>query len=137
MDIYIKKYFSFLVSEYGFSDPIFYNIAYEEHAAYIKDDFYIDISFDGSYCCTVDKYRNIAQEVLSGKTEMSDLDYRKRRIYYLSQLDRKKELYNSIQNLTGHEKDLFYYATLLKKNSEILNGNFKKFSLWNALLRKI
>jgi hypothetical protein len=141
MDIFlennIKKYFDFLFSEHNFSAPIFYNIAYEEHIAYIKDDFFINIAFDGSYWVTIDKYSQTLQEVLSGKTKINDLDYRKLRSYYLSQLDPKKELYNSIQNLTGHEKDLYYYVRLLKDNPEVLNGNFKKFSLWNTLLRKI
>jgi len=60
---------------------------------------------------------------------MSELDHRFIEFHYLSHLDPKKKLYNSIQNLTGHEKDLFYFAMLLKNNPEILHGNFRKFSL--------
>jgi len=141
MDVFfendIKEYFGFLVSEHNFSYPIFYDLAYEDHAAYIKDDFYVNIAFDGTYRVTIEKYRKVAQDVLSEKTKMKDLDYRKRRIYFLSRLDSKKELYHSIQHLTGHEKDLFYYATLLKNNPKILNGDFRIFSLWYFILKKI
>jgi hypothetical protein len=41
----VKEYFGFLVSKHNFSAPIFYNVAYELHAAFMKDDFYINIIF--------------------------------------------------------------------------------------------
>jgi len=130
----IKKHFDFLVEEYGFSAPIYYNIAYEYHAAYIKDNFFIDIVFDGGYWCTVNKSLKPIFEALSEK-KIYELNYRQ---YYLSQLDSRKKLYKSIQDFAGgkHDKELFYYAMLLKNNPAILNGNFRKFSLVYLLLKK-
>lgn len=100
MDIFfennIKKYFDFLVSEYSFSNPIFYNVAHEFHAIYIKDDFFINIAFDGCYWGTIHKSEKIIKEILSGKTEINNIDYRKIKNCDLSKLDKNKNIYNSI-----------------------------------------
>lgn len=133
----VKKYFDFLCNEYKFHNPILYNVAYELHAAYIKDDFFINIAFDGNYWCTIDRSQKYVQRVLAGETEISTLDYRKIESYDLSLLDTKETIYNSIQNFAGYEKELFYYATLLKSNPEILDGNLEKFTFRYSLLRKL
>ena len=141
MDVFfennVRKCFDFLVREHGFSTPIFYTVAYELHVAYIKNDFFVDIAFDGSYWATVNKSEKVVQGIISGKTKINDLDYRKIASHSLLRLDTKKEVYNSILKFYRNEKALFYYAVLLKNNPEILNGNFRKFSLVYLLLKKI
>jgi len=120
----VKKYFDFLVSEYGFSNPIFYNVAHELHATYIKDDWFINIAFDGCYWCTIHKSRQEIQNVLSGKIKINDMDYRKIKNYDISKLDKNKKVYNAISFNNISEKELLYYSTLLKNNPKILNGDF-------------
>jgi len=134
MCLYIKNevsnYFNFLVERYNFQTPITYNYVHEICTDYIKDNIIISISFDGGYGFGLIKLKKIDRNLLNGNIKKVDIDYNKRRYYDLTLLDKNKILYKSLSNVDLKIRNLVYYSTLLKNNPEILNGDFRKFTLW-------
>lgn len=107
MDFWINKYFGFLVKEYNFKGPYHYNYVREAHTDFVKGDLIVKIAY-------------------------SELRY-----YDLSDLDRKRKLWNSVSSENFPDKSLWYYFNIIKMNPELLEGNFRKLTLRYDILKRL
>ncbi len=134
----VDKYFSFLVNHYSFTKIPEYSYVREVHTDYIKDNLVINIGWDGGYFINLFTIPSeISQEVLSGKMKAAKVDLFTRKCYDLAKLDPGNKIYNSVSGDNFPEKEIWYYATLLKNHSEILVGDFNAFKLRNRLIKKL
>jgi hypothetical protein len=133
----VSEYFFFLVEDYNFQQPITYNYVKEIYTDYIKNNIIISIGFDGGYGFSLIKTKKINEDLLEGNIKVVNIDYKDRQFYDLTLLDKNKKLYKSLSNIDLKIRNLVYYSTLLKNNPEILNGDFKKFSLWYNIKQKL
>ena len=136
-DLNVQKYFNFLVTEYNFNKPVTYNYVKEIHTDYIKENIVVKIIYEGTYSCALIKLDKIDKDLLAEKKRLIEINYNSMTYYNLSELDRNKKLYKSVSKFNFPDKELWYYSTLLKNNSELLQGDFSKFSTINRFLRKI
>lgn len=137
----VDKYFNFLITEFNFKGPITYNFYREIHTDYIKDNIVVKIVYDGDYWCDLIKIKGGSKDILFREKRIVDIDRKKLIHYKISDLDINRNLYHCIFNDNSNsnypEKKLWYYSTLLKKNSEVLNGDFRKFSFWFLFFNRI
>jgi hypothetical protein len=130
-----KHTFDFLVSDFGFQGPYEFDLTYESHLNYVKNQVLIDIFYDGAYCVILYDTINPMAGLESGISILKDVDRRKWRFYYLHLIakDGRQRLREAHQQ---PNEQLRYYSQILKDNRELMEGNFKKFSFLHKLLRK-
>jgi hypothetical protein len=58
-------------------------------------------------------------------------------VYDLGNLDLDKKIYNAVSIENFSEKELWYYARLLRENPEILKGDLRKLKWKFWLLKKL
>ncbi len=133
----VDKYFNFLITEFNFKGPITYNFYREIHTDYIKDNIVVKIVYDGDYWCDLIKIKGGSKDILFREKRIVDIDREKLIYYEISDLDINRNLYHSIFIDDSSEKELWYYSTLLKKNPDVLNGDFRKFSFWSLFFNKL
>ena len=133
----LKRYFDFLVDEYGFIKIPQYQYGREIHSDYIKDDLIIKLVYEGSYTLEILKAGKIEPELLDHSKTTVDFDYSYFKRYDIAKLDPSGKIYNSVSSDNFPDKDLWYFSKLLKDNPEILTGDFSKFTWKYRLLKKL
>jgi len=135
---WIDKYLSFLESEHSFVKMPDYNYVREIHTDFIKGNLVLNIAWDGGYFIRLFKVPdNLVDDIYAGKIKPAKIDLFTRKNYNLEKLDPGKRIYNSISGDNFPEKEIWYVATLLKKNPEILDGDMSSFRFSNRLLDKL
>lgn len=133
----LKKYFNFLVEEYGFIRIPQYQYGREIHSDYIKDDLIIKLVYEGSYTLEILKAGKIEPELLDHSKTTVDFDHSYFKRYDIVKLDPSGKIYNSVSSDNFPDKDLWYFSKLLKENPEVLKGDFSIFTWKYRLLKKI
>jgi hypothetical protein len=136
-DFVLSSYFQFLISTFGFKGPYEYKIGRWGGSYYVKGDIIVTFEYEGTYIAMIMKTKKVFPDLENGKLNLIDIRPQDYRYYNISQLDYKKRLWNSVSNENFKEKCYWYYENLIKNNSEILTGDFYKFSLRYLLLRKL
>ncbi|MDY0216267.1 MAG: hypothetical protein RBS19_04865 [Bacteroidales bacterium] len=129
----VSEYFSFLVEDYNFQQPITYNHVKEVYTDYIKNNIIISIGFDGGYTCGLYQTKIKNDDLLNGNIKIVNIDYKDLQFFDLTLLDKNKKINESTSHINEKVRNLVYYSTLLKNNPEILNGDLRKFSLWHNI----
>jgi len=129
------KYFDFLLRT-GFKGPFEYNYVREIHTTYVKRNIIVNLIYEGSFWVYVYKTKKYIPELELGTKRIIDLDHSEYKSYDLFNLDPRRLIYNSVEFNNQIEKDLWFFSKLLKDNPEILDGNFKEFSVSKYILRK-
>ena len=137
MDFWINKYFGLLVKEYNFKGPYNYNYVREAHTDFVKGDLIVKIAYDGDYWVELIKTKKIYPNLENGTQKVTEIAYSELRHYDLSDLDRKRKLWNSISSENFPDKSLWYYFNIIKMNPELLEGNFRKLTLRYDILKRL
>lgn len=128
--------FDFLVSEYGYSGPVKWNIAYEMEFTYTKQLLFVNISYDGAFFVSVGQIRKEIEGFASGRILLKDIDHRNQLRYDITDLISavdKNELYTQSDPFAV----LAGLAGVMRQNPEILNGDWHKFSIRHRLKQKL
>lgn len=133
----VKRYFDFLVTDFGFIKIKPYGYSRETHFDYIKENLIVKVSYDSGYFVNILKSKKIENDLLTNKTKSVDYDFKFFKRYDLKQLDKKRKIYNSANVQLSKEQELKYNSELLRQNPEILKSDFKKLTLRYLLIRKI
>jgi hypothetical protein len=132
---YIENKFKFLIEVYKFEQPLFYNNTGESYAVYIKKNIVICIGYRDIYWGSIFTMNNY--KIIYRDETIKSIEYSKPRHYNLSKLDKNKVLYKSLLNINIRVRHVEYFYLLLINNSEILNGDFRKFTLWYNIKQKL
>ena len=119
----LDKHFKFLETEFGFRKIPEYQFVREIHNDFIKDDIIIKLAYEGSFWIEILKTKNIETELVKNEKHTVDFNYNSFKRYNLQDLDSSRKIYNSVSSDNFPDKDLWYFAKLLKDNSEILKGD--------------
>ena len=133
----IDRHFGFLDKSYGFIKIPEYGYSREVHNDYVKDGLIIKIVYDGDFWVDILKPKIDISDILKGIKHSTDYNFSDFSLYKLSNLDLDKSVWNSVSSDNFPDKSLWYYAKLLRENSEILNGNLKKLGWIYMILRKL
>lgn len=141
----IMEYFAFLVTDHGFKKNPEYQYAREIHNEFIRKDMIVSFTYEGSFDVEFLISKQGYIELIGNHTGTVNYYYDQFKRYNLSQLDfgnkMFKELNSSIQNgiipPNCSDLQLAIYAQLLKQNIEVLQGDFRKFSLIYRIFKKI
>ena len=132
----VKKNFNFLISDYGFKGPFQWNIAYEQEYTYVNGQIYINIAYDGAFFVSIGKTRKFIKEFSTGQLHLEQISYKEQTSHDIYDLLSKEEKIK-ISNEKNAVGVLVYLANVIRKNSEILYGNWYKFSFFYRLSRLI
>ncbi|MEI6899882.1 MAG: hypothetical protein WCL00_08390 [Bacteroidota bacterium] len=135
----MEKYFGFLISEYGFTKIPEYGYVREILNDYIKNDIIVKVTYEGSYSVDIGKARAPGLDLLNGKKRSMDYEIGFFNYYNLLLLDPVKGIYKTVvsESDQGHDLTLKYFSAIIKLNTEILDGDFRKFSLRYRFLKKL
>ena len=133
----IMKHFDFLVKDYHFIKYPEYRYVREIHNDFVRNDLIIKLHYEGSFELEILKPKINIQDILNQKKRTVDFDYNQFDRYDLKNLDLDKKIHNSVSSDNFPDKDLWYFAKLLKKNPEILDGNLNKLKWIFRLLKRL
>jgi hypothetical protein len=132
----VDKYFGFLSSEYEFKGPYEFFWNHELHVNYIKGRLIVDINFNHPfYFVSIFDTKETVPTLESGEVSFKDMWPQNWATYNLSDLSSKGE-YKLKELKETPLRQLEYYVKLLRDNPELLNGNFRKYSVLYKLFRK-
>ena len=148
--LFIEKIFSFLVDEWGFPPPSSGWQSREYHTVYMKEEVEVEIIFETGMLphVSVSKGTEGDPDFSCHNIAVLDTEGNFRRLYEarFARVNPKEERwldrveYDNVYDhreieedyrqwgRAEHEKILCLYASLIKKHSEILKGNFTSFS---------
>ena len=127
-------YFGFL-KDFDFKGPFRYDYSRENHIDYIKGNLIIKFFWDGGPSVELIKTKKKIPELETGALKIIDIDFKDYIYYDITSLDYKKRYFNSVTFNDLGEKILWYNSNLLKSNTEILQGDLRKFNILNRFLR--
>jgi len=131
---HINEFFGFLNS-YGFKGPYEYQYGRWEGEYYVKGKIIVDFSFDGYWSADIMKTKKYYKDLEDGKIKPYSNQIKLHHSNNLRFLDHERTIRKPINFDNDHDKELNYYSKLIKDNTEILEGNFEKFSIIYPLLR--
>ncbi|MBN2611453.1 MAG: hypothetical protein JXB00_07850 [Bacteroidales bacterium] len=137
MDLGINKYFGFLVANFKFQGPYSYQYVREYHTDYVKGNLIVKVVYEGDFWVSLILLKNPNPEIETGKLRVVDLDYSEIKSFQVEALDRKKKLWNSVSSSNFPDKSLWYFSKILRQNSELLDGNFGKFTMRFRILKML
>ena len=124
----VTKYFEFLKTEYGYSGPFEWQCAYDKEYTYVKGNHYLNIAFDGAFFLSVGETKKVIPELATGKLKLGDINHNERKSFDLMYLLSQEEK-TAHHNINNSDEELMFWANIIKNNSEILIGNWNKFSI--------
>jgi hypothetical protein len=129
-----SEYFVFL-NIYGFKGPYEYQYGHWEGVFYVKGKIVLDFSFDGYWTASIMKTKKYYKDLEEGKIKWYSDGIKHHYRHNIKSLDKNSK--NRVSPIFGkdHTKELNYYSKLIMVNIEILEGNFRKFSMIYPLLR--
>ena len=128
LQLKIEKYFEFLKTDFGFKGPFYWNLAYEQEYTFINGQYYLNIGFDGGFFVSVGKTNELIPDLSTGKMTLKDVKYKERKSIELFNLLSEKEKID-LKNIKNPSDELHFWSKIVKANSEILQGNWFKFSI--------
>lgn len=133
----VLKHFGFLVDEFGFVKLPEYPYVREIHNEFAGGGMIIKLAYDGGFWVNILVPKFDISPILNGEKRTVDYDYSLFKVYDLGNLDLDKKIYNAVSIENYSEKELWYYARLLRENPEILKGDLRKLKLKYWLLKKL
>jgi hypothetical protein len=134
-DLLLNSHFRFLTSAYGFQGPYEYKPGRSAGFYYVKGDIVVNFEYDGTYIAMIMKTKQVFNDLETGKLNLLDLHRNDYNFHEISKLDYRNRLWKSVSEESNPERYYWYYAKLIKKNQEILEGDFHKFSFRYFLLK--
>lgn len=130
-----KKYFSFLVTDFGFKRIPEYQFVREVHQDYIKNDIAVKIIYEGSYI--VEVLRNLESDSGIFSPEKRTVDYDQTQIMSIDITESKSSRrFHQINELVDEpEKVLDRCSRFLLSNPLILDGDLKGIKEKNRKFR--
>lgn len=132
----VREQFEFLTRDFDFKGPFQWNMGHEQEFTYVNGHLYVNIGFDGGFFLSIGKTHKMIPELSTGELNIGQVDYRDRIwIDVLSLLSKKER--NEIYGQRDQIVQLSSLAQLLKNNPEILQGDWRKFSILYKLTSSI
>jgi len=128
LQLKIEKYFEFLKTDFGFKGPFYWNLAYEQEYTFINGQNYLNIGFDGGFFVSVGRTNELIPDLSTGKMTLKDVKYNERKSIELFDLLSEKEKID-LKNIKNPSDELHFWSEIVKANSEILQGDWYKFSI--------
>jgi hypothetical protein len=124
----IENIFEFLKIDYNYKGPFEWQCAYEKEYSYINGKLYLNIGFDGAFFFSIGETNKLTPELSQGKLNLGNIGYKERKSFDLTSLLSKEEKIHH-SNIHSSIDELIFWSNIIKRNSEILEGNWKKFSI--------
>lgn len=124
----VVKNFEFLKTDFGFNGPFYWNLAYEQEYTYVNGIFYLNIGFDGGFFVSLGKTNRLIPDLSTGKLSLKDVSYDDRKTVELFDLLSNEEK-EEMKKIKKPEDELIFWVKVIKNNSEILQGDWYKFSM--------
>ena len=128
LQLKIENHFEFLKTDFGFKGPFYWNLAYEQEYTFINGQYYLNIGFDGGFLISVGKTNELIPDLATGKMTLKDVKYKESRSMMLVDLLSEKEKID-LKNIKNPSDELHFWSKIVKTNSEILLGDWYKFSV--------
>lgn len=133
----VLKHFGFLVNEFGFVKLPEYHYVREIHNEFAGGGMIVKLTYDGGFWLNILVPKFDISPILNGEKRTVDYDNSLFKVYDLGNLDLDKKIYNAVSIENFSEKELWYYARLLRENPEILKGDLRKLKWKFWLLKKL
>lgn len=133
----VIKHFGFLVDDFGFVKLPEYPYVREIHNEFAKSEMIVKVTCDGGYWVDILVPGFDISPIVQGRKRTVDYDYGLFKTYDLGNLDPYREIFKTISKDPFPDKELRYYARLLKENPEILRGDFTKLKWRYRFFKKL